>query len=236
MILPKAILFDHDGVLVASEPLHWTAWVRLLAELGLPEDLTGIQSQVGRTSYQILGALLDLHCPGWVAGSGPGEFNLEALGKLKNDFYLERMNAELEAYPAVKETLEWLRAAGVKTAVVSNARARELQAALTSLGLAPLFDEIISRDQVTEPKPDPGPYLLAAASLGFEPKDCLVVEDSPPGLEAGLLANIPCAAILTNFQESALAQPVPGRPDLRPVWIGPSFKAFFGWLQQLPKQ
>jgi HAD superfamily hydrolase (TIGR01509 family) len=235
MKLPKAILFDHDGVLVASEPLHWAAWSSLLRELGMPDDLPGIQSQVGKTSYQILASLLDAHRPGWVSGKGPGEYDLEALGQRKNDFYLKAMKQDLQPYPAVRETLEWLRDQGIKLAVVSNARARELEAALHGLNLHAHFHEVISRDQMAQPKPDPGAYLLGAASVGIEPADCLVVEDSPPGIESGLLGGIPCAAILTNFPRSAMEQPVPGRPDLRPVWIGPTFASFFTWLKELPR-
>ena len=92
---------------------------------------------------------------------------------------------------------------------------------------------IASRDEVPIPKPDPALYLYCAASLSVEPEDCLAVEDSPPGLESALLAHIPSAAVLTTFPRPAVESPVPGRPDLKPIWIGPSVTQVFEWLKSL---
>lgn len=229
MKLPRAILFDHDGVLVASEPLHWEAWHRMLSELGISQDLTLIRSMVGKTAPEILRAQLDRFVPGWTRG----QFDVDALCRRKNDFYLEAATERLQAYPGVGDLLRWLRSKGVKTGVVSNAKRRELVTALERLELMPLFDAVISRDEIQPPKPDPAPYLFGASAVGAEPADCLAVEDSPPGLEAALRAGIPTAAVLTNFARDQVEAPVPGRPDLRPIWIGPSLLDLHHWLQSL---
>ena len=68
---------------------------------------------------------------------------------------------------------------------------------------------------------------MAAASLGFEPGDCLAVEDSPTGIESALVGKVPAAAVLTNFSRQVMEAPVPGRPDLKPVWIGESMLKLF---------
>jgi HAD superfamily hydrolase (TIGR01509 family) len=227
--LPQAILFDHDGVLVASEPLHQSAWKQLLEELGLPFEEADFRTLIGKTAPQIITSLLDRFSPGW----DPRQMDPDQLALRKNDFYLKVIEKELRAYPGVREGLEWLRARGIRTAVVSNAKRRELDAGLSTTGLKPLFDQIISREDVGVAKPDPTPYLFAAAALGVAPENCLAVEDSPPGLEAGLMARIPTAAVLTNFERAQLEQPVPGRPDLKPCWIGGSMAELFRWLNTL---
>src|SRR4051812_28462951 len=120
--LPKAILFDHDGVLVASEPLHWAAWEQLLSELGIPYNGAEMRMFIGKTAPEIIMALLNRYSPGW----DPAKYNLTDLAKRKNDFYLAAARQELQAYPGVVEGLQWLRFKGIRTAVVSNAKRREL--------------------------------------------------------------------------------------------------------------
>lgn len=220
---PKAILFDHDGVLVASEHLHWDAWRMLFSELAIPYEEAMIQAAVGQTAPRILTEILDLHRPRWSLE----QYDIHLLSQRKNDFYLDIAKAKLRAYPGVKEGLKWLKAIGIATAVVSNAKRRELEAALKQLDIISYFDLIISRDDVSPAKPDPTPYLVAAASLELDPGECLAVEDSPPGLEAALMAKIPTAAVMTNFPRQVVESPVPGRPDLKPVWVGASIRELF---------
>jgi HAD superfamily hydrolase (TIGR01509 family) len=224
--LPRAILFDHDGVLVRSEPLHWKAWREVLRELGLPYVESEIQTMVGFTAPQIMSSILDKYRPGWDAQT----YDVHALAKAKNDRYLVSAQTELQTYPGVRELLTWLRSTGIKTAVVSNAKRRELESALRWIGIHDFFDLIISRDDAGIPKPDPTPYLMAAASLGFEAHECLAVEDSPTGIESALVGKVPAAAVLTNFPRLVMEAPVPGRPDLKPVWVGESIQALMNDL------
>ncbi|MCM2324462.1 MAG: HAD family phosphatase [Oligoflexia bacterium] len=231
MKLPRAILFDNDGVLIASEELHREAWRQLLVELKLPVDFEQIHASIGKTAPRILAQLLDRHQPGW----NPENYDLDLLARRKNDTYLQLAETELKPYPGVREGLQWLRAQGVRAAVVSNAKRRELTAALTRLDLLSYFDAVVSRDDIQPPKPNPAPYLFAAACVGEDPAQCLAVEDSPTGLEAALVGKIPGAAIATNFSPEILSAPVPGRPDLRPVWIGNSMEELFAWLRTLER-
>jgi beta-phosphoglucomutase-like phosphatase (HAD superfamily) len=119
--------------------------------------------------------------------------------------------------------------------VVSNAKRRELKASLSLLKIEEYFKVVLSRDDVPRPKPDPGPFEFAALSLGAAPADCVAIDDSPTGLEGALLAGCVTASVTTNYPRSALESPVPGRSDLRPVWIGDTMEAFFAWVANLPK-
>jgi alpha,alpha-trehalose phosphorylase len=227
---PRAILFDHDGVLVNSAPIHDAAWTRMLAEIGLSHDPRDFKTMIGKTAPQTMKELLDRYRPGWKAE----DYDLDALALRKNDFFLEIAPTELRLFPGVLEGLKWLKSQGIQAAVVSNAKRRELMAVHERLGTVGYFDAIISRDDIRPPKPDPTPYLFGAASLGMDPAHCVAVEDSLPGLEAALVARIPAAAVMTAYDEVALSAPVPGRPDLRPHWIGPSMVEFFEWIRSLP--
>ena len=229
MKLPRAILFDLDGVLIASEQVHWMAWGKLLEEMHLPYDEAEIRAMVGMTAPRIMKALLDKHRPGWTSA----EYDVDALALHKNDHYLELIKTHLKAYPGTEDGLKWLKMQGIKSAVVSNAKRREMMAALQVVGLDGAFDVLISRDDVTRPKPDPAPYLLGAKLTGFDPRDCLAVEDSPTGIESALFANVPAAAVLTNFSRTAMTEPVPARPDLKPIWIGESLLELFKHLKSL---
>lgn len=226
---PQAVLFDYDGVLVASDPIHLSAWMQLLAELNLPSDKKIIQEGIGKTAPEIIRQILDLHQPGW----DPVKYDVHQLAVRKNDCYLEFAKKALQVYPGVIPGLQWLRSQNIKTAIVSNGKRRDIDRTMDLLGLGGYFDQTVSRDDVVAFKPDPTPYLFAAASLGIEPSRCMAVEDSPTGLEAALLAKIPTAAVLTTFPETALKNPVPGRPDLSPLWIGSSIQSFFDWLKSL---
>lgn len=227
---PKAILFDHDGVLVTSEQLHFLAWQQLLKDMGLPWSEIRFEGMVGRPAPLILTALLDQFKPGW----STDEYDVDALALKKNDYYLEYAKTQLAVYPGVREGLAWAAAEGIPCAVVSNAKRRELKASLSLLRIEGYFKVVLSRDDMVRPKPDPGPFEFAALSLGVRPAESIAIDDSPTGLEGALLAGCVTASVTTNYPRNALEVPVPGRGDLRPVWIGDTMEAFFAWVASLP--
>jgi len=226
---PKGILFDHDGVLVTSEELHFLAWQQLLKDMGLPWSEIRFDGLVGRPAPVILKTLLDQFKPGWTVA----EFDVDALALRKNDYYLKSAETQLALYPGVREGLEWAKREGIPCAIVSNAKRRELKASTSLLKIEEFFKVVLSRDDVLKPKPDPGPFEFAALSIGVRPDQCIAIDDSPTGLEGALLAGCVTASVTTNFPRHALEFPVPGRPDLRPVFIGETMEEFFTWVQSL---
>ena len=102
---------------------------------------------------------------------------------------------------------------------------------MKAVGIFDLFDFVTARDDTGTFKPDPFPYLFTTGLLELDVKDCVAIEDSPPGIEAALIAGIPAAAVLTSFTREVMMQPVPGRYDLRPFWIGKSMIDFFAMLK-----
>lgn len=225
--LIKAVLFDHDGVLVNSEPLHGEAWAQLLRSLHINYKESDIHAQVGKPAPLILKSLLDLYVPGWT----PAQYPLHELALKKNDIYLEIMRTRLTPYPGVLDGLKWLKEKKIRMAVVSNARSRELHHSLDMLSLKNFFVAVLSRDDVPFPKPDPSPYLTGAALCEVRADECCAIEDSPTGIEAALLARTQAVAVLTSFTKESMQKSVPGHPELKPIKIVPDMPAFFEWLK-----
>jgi len=224
----RGVLFDHDGTLAESEPLQAQAWRQLFLELGVQASASEIlQRSIGKPAPLILETILNLYRPHW------REEGLDplTLAHRKNDFYLSLASTELRPYPGVIEFLSWLKDQGIPCAVVSNAKRRELIRGLELCGIHHFFATIISRDDCPEAKPNPLPYLTGAACLDLDPHECLAVEDSPTGIESSLTAGVPSAGVLTHFGREALETPVPGRPDLKPVWIGNSIEELWRAFQ-----
>ena len=223
-----AVLFDYDGVLVESEPLHWAAWGLLFKELEIECQQEELECMAGRTAPEILKCILAKYRPEWQ----PTAQELDKLALRKNDFYLEAAPTKLKTYPGVMEGLKDLRARGISCVIVSNGRRRELLATTTMLGIQSLFDLIVSREDASAFKPDPEAYLFALRRLDIPASACVAVEDSPPGLSAALLAGIDAAAVTTNFSAEILKAPIKNRPELSPKWIGPDMERFFEWMKR----
>ncbi|EYD77190.1 hypothetical protein Rumeso_01230 [Rubellimicrobium mesophilum DSM 19309] len=176
----RAVLWDLDGTLVDSEPLHVLATAAALDSLGLrpppgyDDGLLGV-SEEGVHAALVERAGLPLERAAW--------------RDLKWSHY-EGLLPGLKPRSTTFTALRRLADMGVPMAVVSNSTRREVDLALTAAGLAQLFRVILSRNDVTYGKPDPEGYLSAARQLDVAPHECLVVEDSVPGAMAGLQAGM----------------------------------------------
>jgi len=195
----KAVLFDFDGVVVQSEPLHMGTFLDLLAPYGIrvSED-RWYREFAGTGSRHIFEVLVKEH------GLG---LDVDGLVALRKAAYEARVRAgELKETPGVRGFLALLKKRDIRSAIVSGSHRTNVQAAIETLGLGGFFDIIISGDDLHERKPDPGPFLHAAAMLGISPLDCLVIEDSYPGCEAAKRAGMKLAWL----KPAAPVRPPPG--------------------------
>ena len=180
----RGVLFDLDGVLADTEPLHWAAYREVLLELGVD---VGIEEYRRRFISQ--GGGPEYACETYRLPFGPDELRARKLPR-----YLALLRRGVQARPGARAALERLRG-GFRTAVATNSVRAEVELILGSLGLAPLLDAIVAREDYHDAKPAPDAYLTAARALGLGADECVVVEDTPRGLGAALAAGMRAVAL-----------------------------------------
>jgi mannitol-1-/sugar-/sorbitol-6-phosphatase len=179
----KGLLFDMDGVLVSSIGSVNRCWRRWCEEYGVPEP-DKFEVPHGRRAVDIIRLLK----PEW------GEEQVASGLRAIEDFEIAD-TADLFVLKGVKPLLESLPLE--RWAIVTSATWRLLIGRLAAAGL-PIPDRIIAGDMVERGKPDPEPYRRGAELLGFTPAECIVVEDAPSGVGAGLAAGSKVLAVLTT--------------------------------------
>jgi len=177
------VIFDCDGTLVDSEPLSAEAWRRTLAPYGYAVTDEDLEACVGVT-YTRTHAYLAQRVP--IPGA-------EALWPELRTTLFGLYDTHLKAFPDAIDTLEELRSNGVRVAVASSSVRERLDRTLAGVGLE--FGITIAGDEVEHGKPAPDMFLLAAKRLGCEPSQCVVIEDSAPGVAAGRAAGIPTLGV-----------------------------------------
>ena len=175
----KAYLFDCDGTVVDSMPLHYLAWRRALdaVRCEFPEEL--FYAWGGKPVEQILADL----------SKAQGlSIPLRETAAIKESYFHEA----LPQLTAVAEVLEHIEDAHgrVPFAIVSGGGRESVVRSLAQLKLLDRFETLVCAEDYTLPKPNPEPYLIAAERLGVAPSDCLVFEDTDLGVEAARAAGM----------------------------------------------
>lgn len=197
----ESILFDMDGVLVSSIAAHRAAWNAALTEEELPPlDPRSYSSMLGRTSQDILNGYLDAQSIPMVLSSQT------ALISSKERFLRKFVRKGVQTTPGVIRWLDFFKRNQIPCAVASSGEMGNIVAVLESLVLSDYFAAIVSGAQLRLSKPDPGIFLLAAASLGAQPENCMVVEDAPAGIQAAKSAHMFCCALATTLPREELKQ------------------------------
>ena len=178
------MLFDLDGVLADTEPLHWAAYREVLLELGVD---VGIEEYRRRFISQ--GGGPEYACETYRLPLTPDELRARKLPR-----YLALLRRGVKPRPGARAALERLRGR-FRTAVATNSVRAEVELILGSLGLAPLLDAVVAREDYRDAKPAPDAYLTAAAAIGLRAEECVVVEDTPRGLAAALAAGTRALAL-----------------------------------------
>ncbi|MGA3135851.1 MAG: HAD family phosphatase [Terracidiphilus sp.] len=175
----RAYLFDCDGTIADSMPLHYIAWKTALSEWNCAFDEELFYSWGGKPVREIVAELNRMHGL---------NMPVEAVAERKEDLYL----AQLPQLKPIPEVLDIIHAqhGRIPFAVVSGSRRNSVVGSLTALGLLDKFDTIVSAEDYKNAKPAPDAFLLAAASLGVAPADCLVFEDTDLGIQAATAAGM----------------------------------------------
>ena len=175
----KAYLFDCDGTIADSMPLHYLAWKKALGEWNCEFDERLFYSWGGMPIAEIVSTLNQKY-----GLSMP----VEVLAHRKESLYLDLL-PQLKAVPEVVEHIE-AQHGRIPLAVVSGSTRDSVTASLASLHLLDRFDTLVCAGDYKKSKPDPEAFLLAAAKLGVAPKECLVFEDTDMGIQAATAAGM----------------------------------------------
>lgn len=188
--MKKGAIFDQDGLMFDTEAIFSQAWATASEKLGvtLPEGFrTAVSGSSGEGMRQIIRS--------FVPGVDPG-----ALMDLTYQISYDIQSRTLPEKPGLHEILEFFRSQGVKMAVASSSHRGPIQRNLERSGIRPYFDVVVTGEDVSRGKPDPEPFLAAAAGLGLDPSDCYVFEDSFNGVRAGRAAGCFTVMIPDLFQ------------------------------------
>jgi HAD superfamily hydrolase (TIGR01509 family) len=184
----EAVIFDFDGVVFDSETPEYESHRRIYEQCGVT---LSVDEWCG-----VIGTWSEGHDEQWFT-----RLSERSPGVLARDAYFaERRRIFDEVVPAgpmrgVRELLTLLRGAGVPTAIASSAPARWVVGSVERIGIRPLFDAVVTGDEVARRKPAPDVYLEAARRLGVPPARSIAIEDSGPGIAAARAAGMKAVAI-----------------------------------------
>ena len=185
----KAYLFDCDGTIVDSMPLHYVAWKTVLAEWGCEFDEELFYSWGGMPVAEIIAALnvrQGLSMPA------------DVIAKRKEGMYYDILPT-LKAVPEVLEHIH-MSHGKIRFAVVSGSTRDSVTRSLSTLGILDRFETLVCAGEYAKSKPDPEPFLLAAERLGVAPEDCLVFEDTEMGIQAATAAGMASVKVLQPWE------------------------------------
>jgi len=205
---PEAVLFDFDGILVDSEPMHYRAFNEVLDPLGMGFTWQEyVDTHMGfddrdsfREAFRAKGIDLD-------------EVNLAKLVAAKSRAFLDGIRNGVTAYPGAVSTIESLRTAGRPLALCSGALLSDIEPILAQLGIPRCFDVIVSADDVRKSKPDPESYAIAFerlskryATLLTLPARSFAVEDTPAGIRSAKGAGLRVLAVTNSYGPGELSE------------------------------
>jgi HAD superfamily hydrolase (TIGR01509 family) len=192
-----AALFDWDGVILDSARQHALSWDMLAAETGLTLAPDYFKRSFGMKNEVIIPEIL-----GWTRD--PAAIRRHSLRK--EELYREIIRRDgIEPLPGVREFLHILRAAGVRCVVGTSSHRVNIELCLEMFGLGEFFAGIASAEDVDRGKPDPAVFLQAARLAGMAPERCVVFEDAPVGIEAGLRGGMKVVGVAGTHPEATLA-------------------------------
>lgn len=190
---PTAIIFDMDGVLVDSEPLHKRAKEMALDEVGIQLPASFYDSYKGRPDRTVFHEGL--------AGKVP-EAEIPRLMERKHQLF-EQLQPEVQPVAGGVEFVRWA-STSFRLALATSATPRDRAATLRMLKIEDCFDSIVDTARFERPKPDPQIFQVAMRDLGVLAADCWILEDSLAGVRAAKASGAFTVAITTTFDESSL--------------------------------
>ncbi len=219
----EAIIFDMDGVITDTEPLHARAELLTCRHFGFAPPGSEWDKFKGKKSEDIFGYLLSVY-------GGGRDIPVTEIMDHKTRTYLSLSEAQgIPAVPGVVDFIKRVRPAFRKIALATSSNSSIQKAIFDGLGLWPYFDAVITGDDLSRGKPDPEAYLKASAKIGVPAGRCLVIEDSDNGVRAARGAGCRVVGITTSFPREYLlamgAHHVVDDYDELTAWLGGRLRA-----------
>jgi len=193
----RAVLFDYDGVLVDSLPVHVRSWQHAFARYGVDVEALEVMLNEGEKALKTAKKIADKR------GLKLSEEEFRILLREKRDYY--RLHAPEGLLPEAVDLLKQIKQRGLRLALVTGSIMKNLERVM-SQDEKSLFDCIITSETVDNSKPHPEPFLRAAQELGLSPGECLVLENAPLGIKAARSAGMSVAAITTTLPREYLKE------------------------------
>ena len=214
----KAIVFDFDGVVVDSEPVHYQAFMEIGRGLGVAFDYQHyLQHYIGFDDRDAIRTMLT------EAGMPTADAHIAELRDQKQLVFEKLVGQGAAAIPGAVELIDEAHA-HIPIAVGSGATSLDIELMLESLGRRDLFEVIVSADHVSRSKPDPATYRMAVEQLAARhpdlnlvPEDCLAIEDTAAGIESARGAGLMTLGITTTGPASSLSRAHRVEPGLEGV-------------------
>lgn len=196
MIEIKAILWDMDGVLADTAVLHYETWKVVLDELGIPFDWETFGKIFGRNNASSLQVLL---------GHPASAALLQRVDQVKEQAFRQMAPGRVGLVPGVREWLQEFQRRGLPQAVASSAPMENIDLLMDLLGIRAYFTHLVSGHDIPG-KPDPAVFLQAARRVGVRPESCLVIEDSPAGVQGARRAGMRVVGVATTHEAEQLQE------------------------------
>lgn len=191
-----AILFDLDGTLVNTDPIHYKAWQEILRNYSLEIDEAFYKRRIsGRLNPAIVQDILP-------------RMSLEEGQQLadEKEARFRELAPKLSSLAGLSDILAFSDEVGLKRAVVTNAPRPNVHFLLSILGLTDAFTTVVLAEDAAAGKPDPAPYQLALSQLGISPESAIAFEDSPSGIRSAVGAGIYTIGIASTHNPAHLCE------------------------------
>lgn len=193
----KGVIFDLDGVLIDSGWAHKQSWYDLAEKEGYQMSDDFFYSTFGMQNYQILPML---------AGMELSNEKINEMSDWKEQRYRDIFSESIELSAGAETLFDELKSGGFLLAIGSSTPKANLDFVMEKLKLEKHFNVIVSKEDVTNGKPAPDTFLTAAQKLALKPENCIVIEDSLPGIEAGKKASMSVIALTTTRDRTELME------------------------------
>ena len=193
----KTILWDMDGVISDSYSFHFAAWQETFAKRSMELTKRDFTQLFGATNDFIIRRIMGRELP---------ERDVKSIVQEKEEAFRRQATGHIKPFPGVVRLLNALKKGNFRLGLVSSAPRENIDLTLTELDLAEIFNCIVYGQEVSESKPSPQIYLLAAEKLQATPNDCVVIEDSPLGVKAAKTAGMKCVAVTNTHRPENLRE------------------------------